>query len=56
MIPPTDISNNGVYDNGKITWSEIPAGTDGVTFDVNQTITVDSMEVTYSGSVVQYVE
>lgn len=55
-IPVTSISNGGVYNDGQITWSTIPAGTDGVTFDFNQSISIDGLEVPFSGQVIQYLD
>ncbi|WP_459176600.1 Ig-like domain-containing protein [Ewingella americana] len=56
LVTPTTISNDGIYENGQIIWSSIPAGTDDVTFDFSQTISVDGLEVPFSGSVTQYLE
>lgn len=55
-IPPTTISNDGVYENGQIVWSAIPAGTDSVTFTFSQNVSIDGMEIPFSGSVTQYLE
>jgi len=55
-IPPATISNGGVYENGQIIWSAIPAGTDSVTLTFSQNVSLDGMEVPFGGSVTQYLE
>lgn len=55
-IPVTTISNGGVYNNGQIIWSAIPENTEEVTFEFNQSISIDGLEVPFSGQVTQYLE
>ncbi|RBQ34111.1 hypothetical protein C2125_11325 [Rahnella aquatilis] len=55
-VPPTYISNGGVYQEGKIVWTTIPAGIDSVSFDFGQEIEFDGLEVPFDGTVTQYLE
>ena len=55
-IPVTSVSNGGIYNNGQIIWSAIPENTAEVTFEFNQSISINGLEVPFSGQVTQYLE
>lgn len=56
LVPPSTISNGGTYQDGKITWNDVPQGTGSVGFEFSQTINFNGLDVLLEGSVTQYLE
>jgi internalin A len=56
LVPPTSITNGGIYKDGQIIWTNLPAGTDSVSFEFGQRINIDGLDVPFDGSVTQYLE
>ncbi|MBF2665228.1 Ig-like domain-containing protein, partial [Listeria seeligeri] len=52
LIPPTSISNNGMYTNSNISW-DLPTYTNSVNYTFSQKITIGSATRSFDGTVVQ---
>ncbi|WP_270997476.1 InlB B-repeat-containing protein, partial [Listeria seeligeri] len=52
LIPPTSISNNGMYTNSNISW-DLPTYTNSVNYTFSQKITIGSATGSFDGTVVQ---
>ena len=46
----TNISNNGLYENGKLKWNSLPLGNHTRKFNFSENITVGSVTTTFSGT------
>ena len=46
----SSISNNGIYENGKLKWNNLPLGNHARTFNFSENITIGSATATFNGT------